>query len=130
MPWALGLGVVILTLQSRWRCNRSKTFVYSHHSSISSLPAGSPVGLKWKRFVFEILLARENRFSRSKRISKTNLFHFNPTGEPASRLLYLWIKLSAQFIPQQILLILFETVCLFYFLCFQNILTVMNIRYS
>ena len=26
------------------------------------------------------------RFSRAKRISKTNLFDFNPTGEPASRL--------------------------------------------
>ena len=52
----------------------------------ASLLAGSRVGLKSKRFVFEILLARENR--GAKRISKTNLFDFNPTGEPASRLLY------------------------------------------
>ena len=52
-----------------------------------SLLAGSPVGLESKRFVFEILLARENPgegtgeeggFSRAKRISKTNLFGSNP----------------------------------------------------
>ena len=59
---------------------------------ITSLLAGSPVELKSKRFVFEIFLARENRgegplprFLHAKRTSKTNLFDFNPTGEPASR---------------------------------------------
>ena len=52
-----------------------------------SLLSGSPVLLKSKRFVFVTLLVRENEGrGRTKSVLKTNLFDFNPTGEPASRL--------------------------------------------
>ena len=51
-------NVLKMFLYNKHNCFIGCTFVNFHPHS---LLAGSPVGLRSKRFVFEILLARENR---------------------------------------------------------------------
>ena len=56
-----------------------------------SLLAGSPVGLKSKRFVFEILLARENRREgtgeegeKGEPVGNPRVFEYQPTSRPTT----------------------------------------------
>ena len=78
-------------LCTRTFCNRIEVHGVSPLLLICSLLAGSPVGLKSKRFVFEILLARENRGEgtgkkgrKGEPAGNPKVFEYQPTSHPTA----------------------------------------------